>query len=44
MVLIGAVAFLISRWRARREQQLNEAALKSQLTNGPVLPKEPQAP
>lgn len=46
MVLIGLVAFLISRWRARREQQLNEEALKAQLVNGApvVLPKEPQAP
>jgi len=45
MLLIGLVAFLVSRWRARREQQLNEQALKAQLgEDGPTLPKEPQAP
>jgi membrane protein DedA with SNARE-associated domain len=30
MVIIGVAAFVISRWRARRERQLNEEALKSQ--------------
>ncbi|MBM4783898.1 MAG: DedA family protein [Archangiaceae bacterium] len=34
MVLIGVVAFLISRWRAKREQKLNEDALREKQLSG----------
>ncbi|MDX2014525.1 MAG: DedA family protein [Myxococcaceae bacterium] len=43
LVVIGVVGFLISRWRAKREQKLNEEALKAAQTAPPAT-TEPPAP
>lgn len=46
LVLIGGVTFLVSRWRARREQRLNEEALRVKRLSGehPLPPEAVQAP
>lgn len=47
VVIIGVVGFLISRWRARREQRLNEEALRQKQLSGehPLPPiNEQQTP
>lgn len=46
LIVIGAVTFFVSRWRARREQRLNEEALRVKRLSGehPIPPAAVQPP